>query len=111
MADRNLAEARSVGHDADRLRAEASGLSGLLEPLLAMSRAAWVGPAADEFETNVAHHGRSLAEQSALIMRIAAELDDRAVRLRSESADLRARAAAAEIAERALLAPAPDGLS
>lgn len=111
LADRRLGEARSIANDADRLRSEAAGLPGLLEPLLAVSNAVWAGPAADEFETNVGHHGRNLAEQSALVLRFAAELDDRAARLRSDAANLRDQAAAAEIAEMSLITPVPDGFS
>jgi erythromycin esterase-like protein len=109
LADRKLAESRSLGDDAARLRVEVAGLPDLLEPLIAMSRSVWRGPAADEFELNVAQHSRILSEQSTQIVRLAAELEERATRLRREAASLRDQAVAAEAA--ALLPVAPGGVA
>lgn len=106
LAERRLAESRSTSADADRLRVEAASLSGLLEPLVAMSREVWVGPAAAEFEAALGRHGSTLADQANRLVRLAGELDDRVTSLRSEASSLREQAAVAEAAENmALVSP------
>lgn len=96
LADRKAAEASSLSAGAERLRPEAGALRGVLEPLIALSRRVWVGPAASEFEENTRRRGRLLDLQADRLDRIADELADRARRLRSEAATLRAHATAAE---------------
>jgi hypothetical protein len=96
LADRKEAEAHSLNADAERLRREAGALRGVLEPLIALSSRVWVGPAASEFEENTRSRGRLLDLQANRLDRIADELVDRARRLRSEAASLRAQATAAE---------------
>ena len=98
LADRKAAEADSLGVDAERLRPEATALRGVLEPLVALSTRAWVGPAATEFEENARSRGRLLDQQADRLIRIADELAGRARRLRSEAASLRTQATAAEAA-------------
>jgi hypothetical protein len=103
-AARREQEAAARVADAARLRAEARGLRGLLMPLVEMSRRVWAGPAATEFEHDVAIHDRTLGREADLIETVAADFEQLARRQRAEAAELRRRAEEAEIA-----AVAPPG--
>ena len=98
LADRELALARSLAEDADRLRVEADAIRGAFEPLLAMSARVWTGPAAADFEARVRGHGHTLAEQAGHLQRIAAHFDGRAAELRTRASSLRSQATAARAA-------------
>lgn len=110
LAERKLGESQSLCADADRLRIEAAALPGLLEPLIVMSHEVWRGPAAVEFEANLAQHSRSLTEHSLQILRIAGEFEDRASGLRREASLLRERATAAEATQSSVGMPIPGGV-
>ena len=110
LADRKVLEASSLSASAERLRPEAAALRGALEPLVALSTRVWVGPAASEFEEDTRSRGRLLDQQADRLTRIAAELDERARRLRSEAANLRAQATAAEAAAAAAASATPSGV-
>ena len=107
LASRKLAEATELAVDADRLRAQAAALQGLLEPIVPISQRVWTGPAADDFETQVRSYSHQVNEQSAQLTRIAAGFDDEAARLRRESGMLRAQASVAEAEAAAAAAGAP----
>lgn len=107
LAARKLAEATDLAVDADRLRAQAAALQGLLDPIVPISQRVWAGPAADEFETQVRLYSHQVNEQSAQLTRIAAGFDDEAARLRRETEMLRAEASAAEAAAAAAAAGVP----
>jgi hypothetical protein len=109
LADRNVADAASLGADAEHLRIQAAALRGVLEPLIVLSRQVWMGPAATEFEQNTRRRGRVLDQQADRLDRIAHELVGRARRLRSEAAALRAQASAAEAAAAGFSGGSPIG--
>lgn len=111
LAERKLVESGATAADADRLRAEAAALRGLLEPLITMSREVWAGPAAAEFEADLTRNGRQLDEECARINRIAADLDERARRLRLDAATLREQASVVETAVGVAGMPLPGGVA
>ena len=92
LADQKLADASSLASDADRLRAQAAGLQGLLDPLVSISQRVWMGPAATDFEERAKERGQQVDDQAGRLSRIAAEFDDEARRLRSDAAALRRQA-------------------
>ena len=102
-------EADALASDAIELRAQAAALRGLLEPLAAMSARVWVGPAADDFEAKARTASHTVNEQADRLLRVAAELDDRAGSLRSQAWSLRTQADVAEAA--AAAPPVPNGVS
>ena len=111
LAERKLVESGAMAADADRLRAEAAALRGLLEPLVTISREVWSGPAAAEFEADVVRHGSRLDEECGRVIRIAAELDERARLLRLDATSLREQASVAEAAAGAGAFPLPGGVA
>ena len=93
LADHKVSESYSLVRDADRLRSQAVGLHGLLNPLITMSKRVWVGPAATDFETECAWHAGRVDDQAVRIARIAGELEQQAEELRRQAELLRAEAA------------------
>lgn len=114
LAERKLAEASALAADADRLRAQAAALRGLLEPIVPMSRRVWVGPAAEDFEANARLHLQQIDLQALRLMRIAGEFNGEADRLRRQAAALQRQAnlqRQAETAEAAVASPVlPSGV-
>ncbi len=108
LADSKLADAASLEGDADRLRAQAAALRGLLDPLVSISQRVWMGPAATDFEEKARQKGQQVDDQAAGLTRIAAEFDGDARRLRREASDLQRQAEVAAAAEAAAAAP-PTG--
>lgn len=98
LADHKVSESYSLVRDADRLRSQAAGLHGLLNPLITMSQRVWVGPAATDFEVECAWHARQVDEQAVRIARIAGELEEQADELRRQAEVLRAEARASDAA-------------
>lgn len=98
LADRNLSKATDLSTDAARLQSQAESLRGLLDPLIGMSRRAWIGPAADDFEANVRKSSRQIDEQAQRLGDVALTLHAEAARLRREAGSLRRRASAIDAA-------------
>lgn len=106
-ATQKRADAAEMEVDSGRLRVQAAALRGLLDPLVGMSRQVWVGPAAQEFESQVRRYGGIVDTQAARLEDIAGELARRAIAARHSAAGLDAQAAAAEAAAAAGAAPSP----
>ncbi len=98
LADQRMTAAAALAADAGRLRAQAAGLEGILDPLVPMSQQVWTGPAASAFEDQVRAHAGVVNEQVHRLRQVAVDLDRRADDARRDAALLRARATAAEIA-------------
>jgi len=97
LADRKTAEATDCVVDAAQIRQQATGLRGLLDPLVPMSQRVWTGPAAEDFESQVRTQSGILNEEADRLIDLAGDLERRAAGLRAEAADLRVRAANAEV--------------
>jgi len=97
LADRKTADASDCEADAARIRQQAAALRGLLDPLIPMSQRVWTGPAAEDFERQVRVQGGLLEEEADRLLSVASDLERRAIGLRAEVADLRVRAANAEV--------------
>ena len=97
-ARQKRSDAADLAADADRLRSQAAALRGLLDPLLPMSGRVWVGPAAQDFESDVRRHGGMVDDQASRLTAIAGEFDRRAADARRTAATLDAQATAAELA-------------
>lgn len=95
--------------DADRLRAQAAALHGLLDPLVSISQTVWVGPAASDFEFNVRANGGAVDAQAGRLRAIAGQLDQRAASARYTASILDAEAATAEAAAAAAAASSTIG--
>lgn len=108
-ADRKEREATARIADAARLRSQATGLRGLLRPLIGMSQRVWTGPAATDFESNIAAHDLALGFEADRLVAVAAGFEQMARELRAEATELRQRAAAAEIAAAAIAGAGPRG--
>lgn len=100
-ASQKRAEADGLAADADRLRSQAALLQGLLDALVPMSQRIWVGPAAQDFQSEVRRHGGEINDQARRLVAIAAELDRTASIDRNTAHSLDTQAAAAEAAEAA----------
>ena len=98
LSERKRVEATALAGDADRLRAQAVALRGLLEPIVPMSQRVWVGPAAEDFEAKARLHSDQVDLQALRLVRIGGEFDGEAARLRHEAATLQRQAATAEAA-------------
>ena len=96
LATARTREAGELVVDANRLRSQASALSGLLDPLVPMSQRVWIGPAASDFESQVQEHSGRLRNQAAILDRIANDFEQLAAAKRREAAQLQVRAAASE---------------
>jgi len=100
-ADQKLAAAGAFAGDANRLRSQASVLTGLLDPLVSISQRVWTGPAAADFEANSRVRSHQVDRQAARMGHIAGEFDDRASVLRREAAALQRAALVAEAVDAA----------
>lgn len=98
-ASENRAEAAELTADADRLRSLAAVLRGSLDPLLPFSQRVWVGPAAEDFESEVRRHSGELHDHAVRLIAIAGDLDRRAAIARRTATSLDTQAVAAEAAE------------
>jgi uncharacterized protein YukE len=98
LARHRDADAVGLAADADRTRAQAAALDGLLDPLVPMSQRVWAGPAANDFENEVLTYARRLNAAVLLLRQIAGDFDRQAEVNRREAVLLRARAVAGEMA-------------
>lgn len=104
-AARNRTEANVLEESARTLRSVASSIDGLLSGIAGMSRLAWQGPAASEFEEEAAAQSRKLDDQAAILDAEASGFDRKAADLRSQANWLIAEAARVEAAAAAALPP------